>query len=85
MAKRFIISFDDNDNLQYIYDDELQFLEDIGAAVTKRASHVEPTDNGRWTADMLPSGGSVLGPFNTRAEALSAETAWLRSNVLQCI
>jgi len=84
MSKRFIISFDDQDNLQYIYDDALQFLEEIGAAVTKRASHVEPTDHGGWSADMAPSGGEVLGPFNTRAEALSAETDWLRANVLHC-
>lgn len=85
MAKRFVISLDDEDNLQYIYDDELQFLEELGAAVTKRASHVEPTDNGRWTADMAPSGGSVLGPFNTRGEALSAETDWLREHLLHCV
>ena len=84
MTKEFILGFDDQDNLQYIYDDQLQFLEDIGNAVTKRASHVEPTDDGRWSADMAPSGGSVLGPFNTRTEALSAETDWLRANVLQC-
>lgn len=33
-----------------------------------------------WWADLLPSNGPVLGPFNTRTEALDAEVAWLREN-----
>lgn len=37
-----------------------------------------PTDI--WWADLLPSNGPVLGPFNTRTEALDAEVAWLREN-----
>lgn len=84
MAKRHVITLDGDDNLQFIYDDELQFLNDLGTTVTKRASHVEPTDDGQWTADMAPSGGGVLGPFATRGEALQAETDWIRANVLQC-
>lgn len=31
-----------------------------------------------WWADMLLVGGPVLGPFNSRAEALEAEVKWLR-------
>ena len=63
--------------IKAIYDDRLQFLNRIGGFEIKRASHVEPTDDGRWTADMGPSGGPVLGPFDTRAEALEEEKQWL--------
>lgn len=34
----------------------------------------------QWAADMGPSAGPVLGPFDTRADALAAEVAWLREN-----
>ncbi len=37
-----------------------------------------PTDI--WWADLLPSNGPVLGPFDTRTEALDAEVAWLREH-----
>ena len=47
-----------------------------------RASHVEPTPDGQWEADLSPVSGPVLGPFDTRREALDAEVAWLRANVL---
>jgi len=42
-----------------------------------RGSHVEPTSDGRWTADLSPVDGPVLGPFACRSEALSAEHDWL--------
>jgi hypothetical protein len=44
---------------------------------------VEPTDDGKWTADMAPSDGPILGPFVTRAEALDAESDWLHEHVLR--
>ena len=47
-----------------------------------RASRVEPTPDGRWTADLDPVGGPELGPFDLRDEALVAERAWLRRNLL---
>lgn len=64
----------------YVYDDALVGLgEALGVATVTRASHVEPAPGPgvAWTADMAPSGGPVLGPFPTRAEALAAERAWL--------
>lgn len=63
--------------IKAIYDDRLQFLNRIGGFEIKRASHVEPAEGGKWTADMSPSGGPVLGPFDTRAEALEEEKQWL--------
>lgn len=51
-----------------------------GPPEVRRASHCEPDDEGRWTADLTPSGGPVLGPFERRREALAAEVEWLREN-----
>ena len=77
-----IISFDDSGAASFIYKDELRPLMGIGQADVRRASHVEPDGNGGWTADMGPVGGPILGPFETRAEALAVEVAWLEKNVL---
>ena len=60
-----------------VYDDALRGLLALGPAAIRRASHVEPTPDGRWTADLGPMEGPVLGPFETRAAALDAERAWL--------
>lgn len=41
--------------------------------------------NSKWWADMLPSGGPVLGPFDDNQGALAAEAAWLREhNIPNC-
>ena len=63
--------------LQFVYADALRPLNTVGAAQIARASHVEPTGTGQWTADMRPVDGPLLGPFETRAAALAAEVAWL--------
>lgn len=65
-----------------IYDDLMQGLFQEGRVAIRRVSHVEPTADHQWTADLSPVGGPVLGPFLTRAEALSAEVAWLNANIL---
>jgi hypothetical protein len=57
-------------------------LSDFGRVTIRRASHVEPTDDGQWMADMQPVNGPQLGPFATRSAALAAEVAWLESNIL---
>ena len=67
-------------SLSFVWDDRLACLRELGATSIKRASHVEPTDDGRWTADMAPSLGPILGPFETRGEALEAEREWLAVN-----
>ena len=47
----------------------------LGLLHIERASHVEPTPEGQWLAQII--GGPVLGPFPTRSEALAAEVDWL--------
>ena len=79
---RVIVSPDGKIHL--IYSDELRSLLAEGPSTVVRASHVEPTQSGGhgWTADLSPSGGPVLGPFETRAEALAEEVKWLETNRL---
>jgi hypothetical protein len=57
-------------------------LSQLGTLSIARGSHVEPADDGRWTADMGPVGGPVLGPFPHRSEALAAERQWLNAHWL---
>ena len=54
----------------------------LGPCSVTRASHVEPADDGGWTADLSPIGGPVLGPFPLRSAALAAEAEWLVRNRL---
>jgi hypothetical protein len=64
-----------------IYTEELD-LAALGQPVITRASHVEPGADGRWSADLRPVDGPVLGPFDRRSEALGAELAWLEAHWL---
>jgi hypothetical protein len=66
-----------------IYDEAID-LAAIGKPVITRASHVEPTADGRWQADLSPVAGPVLGPFGRRSEALAAEAAWLEASMSGC-
>ena len=59
-----------------VYGEELD-LSSIGVLTISRGSLVEPTADGRWTADLSPVNGPLLGPFPSRSEALSAERLWL--------
>jgi hypothetical protein len=72
--------------IEAIYTDAVPFRELAqalgGDLRIARASHVEPTPDGLWSADMELSGGGVLGPFDLRQEALEAEVRWLRREVL---
>ncbi|MCC9608557.1 hypothetical protein LOC68_09670 [Blastopirellula sp. JC732] len=57
-------------------------LRALGKLAIARGSHVEPTADGQWTADMSPVDGPILGPFPSRSEALDAERAWLEEHWL---
>jgi hypothetical protein len=59
-----------------VYGEELD-LRALGRPAIRRGSHVEPTADGHWTADLAPVGGPLLGPFEQRCSALEAEIAWL--------
>ncbi len=68
-------------SLRCLYDETVD-LSALGQVTIRRASHVEPTDQGQWQADLSPVGGPVLGPFTLRSEALAAEVNWLRMHWL---
>jgi hypothetical protein len=70
-----------NGAAQCVYSETIPVRE-LGSVDIRRASHVEPTDDGQWTADLTPVNGPVLGPFENRTAALAAETTWLRENWL---
>jgi hypothetical protein len=62
-----------------LYDESLD-LSALGRLTIRRASHVEPTAAGQWTADLSPIGGPVLGPFRLRSDALTAEVRWIEDH-----
>lgn len=64
-----------------LYDESLP-LHTLGTLTIRRASFVEPDDEGRWWADLSPSAGPCLGPFPQRSQALAAEQQWLLSQRL---
>ena len=57
-------------------------LATLGRLAICRESHVEPTPDGRWLADLSPVSGPSLGPFEVRSEALAAEQDWLEAHWL---
>ena len=63
-------------SIRCVYGEDVN-LHQLGRLSIQRGSHVEPTADGQWTADLSPVNGPLLGPFSKRAEALAAEVAWL--------
>lgn len=57
-------------------------LQRIGRLTISRGSHVEPSEQGEWFADLSPVDGPRLGPFQRRSDALTAETEWLEQHWL---
>ena len=47
-----------------------------------RASLIEPTNRNQWAADMRPIGGPVIGAFDKRSDALTAEIYWIEKYIL---
>lgn len=68
------------DQIRFIHQDDLAEMLLVGKSTTRRASHVEPSQDG-WNADLRPVNGPVLGPFARRDAALQAEAQWLRENL----
>lgn len=77
------LHFGDDGTVRTVFTDDvdLELLRAIGTTTIARASHVEPTQDGHWTADLGPVRGPVLGPFPRRAQALAAELAWLKTRL----
>lgn len=75
------IFVDAGGDIRCIYSEDVDLTE-LGPASIRRASHVEPTDDGYWTADMAPMDGPVLGPYQHRSGALDAEVEWLEGRLL---
>jgi hypothetical protein len=72
------IVIDSGGVLKMVFDDRFD-PRYVGEMTIRRGSHVEPTTEGRWTADLSPAGGPILGPFDSRKEALDAEVIWLNT------
>ena len=69
-------------NARAIYAEVID-LGSLGTLAIHRASHVEPSADGSWSADLSPVGGPVLGPFVFRSEALAAEIEWLDAHLAE--
>jgi hypothetical protein len=54
----------------------------LGTLAIRRASHIEPDEQGHWWAALSPVGGPRLGHFCTRSQALDAERVWLEAHWL---
>jgi len=68
-------------DIRCIYGETID-LHSLGTLTIRRASHVEPTPDGRWLADLTPVNGPILGPFDRRTDALTAELSWLEQHWL---
>ena len=73
--------------IEFIYDDDLvaAFSGVLPTPRTRRASFVEPTDNGRWSVDVTPTtrcpAPDILDTYPTRTAALQAEVVWLSARL----
>jgi hypothetical protein len=74
------ISLSPSGEVRFIYSDKLRGLVELGQSKIERASHVEPTNDNCWIADLSPVNGPKLGPFKLRADALKAEVEWLETH-----
>jgi hypothetical protein len=53
--------------IRCVYGEEID-LGQLGRLSISRGSHVEPTTDGRWTADLSPVNGPRLGPYSSRSD-----------------
>jgi len=73
-----ILIVDPQGSIRCLYSEAVD-LASLGSLSIRRASHVEPDDQGRWWADLAPMNGPKLGPYQTRSGALDAERIWLEA------
>ncbi len=71
-----ILRLDSHGQVQCLYGETID-LAALGPLSIRRASEVEPDEDGQWWADLEPVHGPRLGPFVRRSEALTAEAVWL--------
>jgi hypothetical protein len=64
-----------------VYGEDLD-LHALGNPKIRRASAIEPDEQGQWWADLSPVNGPRIGPFGRRGDALSAEVGWLTEHWL---
>jgi hypothetical protein len=64
-----------------VYDEGLDLLA-LGTVRMRRASIVEPDEQGGWWAELSLVDGPKLGPFRRRSQALAAEQRWLAEHWL---
>ena len=65
--------------LQFLWDDSLAPLLELGEGSLERASHIEPHGT-EWIANLSPVDGPTLGAFPLRNDALIAERDWLQQH-----
>lgn len=76
------IRIEPDGTIQLLYADRLRPMLSLGKASVQRASHVEPTPDGRWQADLSPVGGPVLPATDLREQSLQHEIVWIEANLL---
>ena len=67
---------DPQGGVRCLYDEAVD-LASLGAISIRRASYIEPDNQGQWWADLAPMQGPRFGPFVLRSAALAAEEVWL--------
>lgn len=91
MTKEVILYVDEEGGVEFVHDDEVASAFVGYRMATCRASDVRPTmrsqlrrEGTKWEIDFRltldpsdPDGLRTIGPYDTRAEAIAAEVAWL--------
>lgn len=74
--------------IAFIHNDSVtEQLRQVGDVSIKRASNVEPTENGQWNVDMTPVGGPERLPetFDRRSDALASEVQYLKEHFAESV
>lgn len=82
-TREITLFINEDGGIMFVHDDEVAESLDTGIPpLIRRASHVEPTTDGKWSVDVAPIAGSptpmVIGTWPSRNAALCAEVEWVR-------